>query len=69
MTGDKCKYNPAIDCGGGDCERCGWNPAVTAERIRVLRIRRKLARGERMAKKSKDRSWVWRYREVETVED
>lgn len=36
-----CKYNKMIDCmdpGGDLCKRCGWNPAVRAERVQKVRL-------------------------------
>lgn len=27
-----CEHNYAVRCAGKGCERCGWNPAVEAQR-------------------------------------
>ena len=39
MNYPPCKYRLGIECGnwGDECERCGWNPTVEAERIAKLK--------------------------------
>lgn len=29
-----CTLNTGVWCSGGECFRCGWNPKVSAERMR-----------------------------------
>lgn len=28
----QCKFNHAVECSHGDCDRCGWNPEVEKKR-------------------------------------
>lgn len=30
-----CRFNGQVDCRGGKCYACGWNPAVSERRIEV----------------------------------
>lgn len=33
-----CRYNPGVGCSGQmECENCGWNPAATTERKKIIR--------------------------------
>ena len=32
-----CPMNDGVDCHGGDCAKCGWNPAVEKTRKEKLR--------------------------------
>lgn len=67
MNKNPCKYNPGVDCEGGKCWLCGWNPSVSAKRAKEADKKIKLKKEYEKIKAG--RSWVWRYREVETVED
>lgn len=29
---NSCKYNCGVQCSGGECDSCGWNPAVAKRR-------------------------------------
>ena len=32
-----CKFRTGIECGSDECDKCGWNPIVEAEREQKLR--------------------------------
>ena len=37
-----CIHNEAVECTGGECGKCGWNPAEAKRRLRkYLRRKRK----------------------------
>lgn len=29
---EKCRFNKGVECSGGDCSTCGWNPDVAEAR-------------------------------------
>ena len=41
----KCKYNAMVDCRGGACLKCGWNPKAAQERIQRMMCKRIQNRG------------------------
>ena len=37
VNSDECIYNSYVDCSEhGLCKKCGWNPEVSAERLRKM---------------------------------
>lgn len=36
---DLCRFNDGVDCRryGNNCERCGWNPQIQAQRMKDIK--------------------------------
>ena len=39
MNNTACPYHEHIDCAGGSCYRCGWNPHEHERVVQVYRLR------------------------------
>ena len=38
-----CQYNDGVECGSHIyCEKCGWNPAVSARRKEIIKERKRV---------------------------
>ena len=37
MAPELCQYNQGVECTNRECDRCGWNPKVSEQRIRNIK--------------------------------